>query len=116
VVEKIQTRREVVPLEGLHPELCSRVVVATAHAPVRIVELRHGETGDEYEVFAVAEDRFVHMLLTVRADGSVDESTHTTRREEIELVARGTDRATLRVPSDLIAVPLEIVSAISKTG
>jgi|SRR5581483_7481404 len=104
--------REILALDALHPALHSRVMAATAHAPIRIVERRRGDTGEEYEVFAVADDQFVHMSLALHPDGSVAETTHTALRAQMEVVAAGADHATIRIPDDVIAVPLEIASAI----
>jgi len=106
--------REVVPVERLQPELCSMVMAATADAAARVIECRHGEHGDEYEVHAIAGDRFVHMLLTVRPDDSVEETIHSEPLERVQVVATGTERATLRLPDDIVAIPLEIVAALAK--
>ncbi|MEW6471112.1 MAG: hypothetical protein AB1679_02490 [Actinomycetota bacterium] len=109
-------RREVLALNALHPELQARVMTATAHAPIRVVERFQGEAGEEFEVFAVAGDEFVHMSLSLRPDGSVAETTQTALRAETEVVAVGTDHATVRIPDDVVAVPLEIASAIRETS
>ena len=79
--------------DDLPSELRSRVMAATGNAELRVVERRHrtGEDPDEpgYEVYALAGDRFIHMALGFRSDGSVDEVTDTLLPEQI----RGVDIA-----------------------
>jgi hypothetical protein len=68
-------------LEELPPELRSRVVAATSHAEHRFISGRGAM--DEYEVHALIGDRFVHMLLSMRPGGSVEETTETLLRNQI---------------------------------
>lgn len=111
-----------VPLEELPAELRSRVMAATAHARHRCVERRTRQEGPDgsYEVYAIAGDRFVHMVLAVRPDGSVAEETETLLRHQIVEVALGDDQATLEVHEGTgprrIPVPLEIVPALTENG
>jgi hypothetical protein len=114
-----------VALETLHPELSSRILAATAHAQPRVIHRREGaaEAGiDEYEVHALAGDRLVQMVLSLRPDGSVAEATETFLLEDeiVDLVIEA-DHATIEVegPSgrQAIAVPLELAQALkSKTA
>lgn len=113
-----------VPLEELPAELRSRVMAATAHARHRCVARRTGDDGPDpsYEVYAVAGDRFVHMVLALRPDGSVAEETETLLRHQIVGVVLGDDEATLEVHQHegtglrRIPVPLEIVPALGENG
>ena len=111
---------ELVPLDALHPELRSRVMAATAHARPRVIRRREtlaeNVPRDEYEVYALAGDRFVYMVLSLRADGSVGESTRTFLPREIADVTIEDDEATVEVegPSgrQSIAVPVEVAQAL----
>ena len=111
-----------VPLEELPPELRSRVMAATAHAQHRWVEQRADEQGlgGGYEVYAIAGDRFVHMALALRPDGSVAEETETVLRRQIVEIAIDDDEATVEVHEESgprrISVPLEFVPALREDG
>jgi hypothetical protein len=115
---------DVVSLEDLPGELRSRVTAATAHAPHRSIAVRDrgGEPGakEEYEVHALDGDRFVHMVLAVRPDGSVEEATETLLRDQILRVGIEGDRATIEVDDATgrrsIAVPVAIATALEGTG
>jgi hypothetical protein len=103
---------EVVPLDALHPELRSRVMAATAHARPRVIRRREvlveNVPSDEYEVYALAGDRFVYMVLSLRGDGSVAETTRTFLPNEIIDVTIEKDEATLEVegPSGRQSIPV----------
>lgn len=90
---------EVVSLEDLPAELQSRVNAATAHAQYRHIDRRGrpGEEAEEYEVFALAGDRFVHTVLSLRPEGSVDEATETFLPDQILRVGVQGERAIIEV-------------------
>ena len=110
------TRR--VALETLHPELSSRILAATAHARPRVIHRREtAEPGaDEYEVHALAGDRLVQMVLSLRPDGSVDETTQSFLEDEIADLVVEADRATIEVdgPSgrQSLDIPVELAQAL----
>jgi uncharacterized protein YjbJ (UPF0337 family) len=87
--------------DNLPPEIHSRVMAATAHADVRLIRHVDGAaSGAEegvWEVNAVAGDRFVHMLLGLRADGSVSEETRTCLVMDIREITFDADGCTLEV-------------------
>jgi NADPH:quinone reductase len=108
---------DVVGLHDLPPQLRSRIMAATAHAQHRCitpVSRRHAAEG--YEVHAIAGDRFVHMVLALRPDGSVHEATETLLRNEIRRVEIQGDQGTIYVEHPArrgsIAVPLPIAAAL----
>jgi uncharacterized protein (DUF2267 family) len=106
-----------VAADELPAELRSRVMAATGNAEIRVIERRRrsGQDagGDDYQVYALAGDRFVHMRLGLRPDGSVDETTETLLPDEIhgvEIEARG---AIIRDRTDRsIAVPDRVAVAV----
>jgi hypothetical protein len=73
-------------------------MAATAHARPRVIRRREAVAedvpSDEYEVYALAGDRFVYMVLSLRADGSVGETTRTFLQREIADVTIEDDEAT----------------------
>src|SRR5439155_19869727 len=81
---------ESVALDDLPGELRSRIMAATGNAQLRVIAKRRGSDGsagaDAYEVYALAGDRFVHMALALRPDGSVEETTETLLADEIHAV------------------------------
>jgi hypothetical protein len=88
--------------DRLPAEIHSRIMAATAHARIRRIEhhtdadpaLPHGL----WTVDAVAGDRFVHLLLGLREDGSVFEETLTCLVAEIaDVTVEGSD-ATVSIP------------------
>ncbi|MDQ3946878.1 MAG: hypothetical protein M3357_17320 [Actinomycetota bacterium] len=113
---------EFVELETLPPELGSRVMAATAHARPRVIRRRPvlGEEAlrDEYDVYALAGDRLVCMELSLRAEGSVAETTRTFLLHEIAAITTEEDAAIVDVngPSgrQSIAVPLEVARALAE--
>jgi hypothetical protein len=112
-----------VALETLHPELSSRILAATAHAEPRIIHRREpaAEPGaEEYEVHALSGDRVVQMVLSLRPDGSVAETTETFLEDEIVDLVVEADHATVEVegPSgrQAIAVPVELAQALEGKG
>jgi hypothetical protein len=114
---------EALPLEDLPPELRSRVMAATAHAQHRFVARAGREDHDaiepRYEVHAVAGDRYVHMLLALRPDASVEEATETFLRDRILLVEREGDHATIEVDDAAgrrsITIPLATATALGSS-
>jgi hypothetical protein len=120
-VEAETARR--VALETLHPELSSRILAATAHARPLVIRRRENaaEGGtDEYEVHALAGDRVVQMVLSLRPDGSVAETTETFLEDEIADLVIEADHATIEVegPSgrQAIAIPVELAQALMGKG
>ncbi len=113
---------EVVLLEDLPAELGSRVKAATAHAQYRHIDRRGrpSQEEEEYEVFALAGDRFVHMVLSLRPEGSVDESTETFLPDQIQRVSVQGERAIIEVIDAAgprpIAVPLGMATALARSG
>lgn len=113
---------EFVALEALHPELGSRVMAATAHARPRVIRRRAalGEEvlRDEYEVYALAGDRLVCMVLSLRTEGSVAETTRTFLLHEITAITNQDDEAIVEVngPSgrQSITVPAEVARALTE--
>jgi len=90
--------------DNLPPEIHSRIMAATAHADDRLIRCSVGPDGPEpgspepvWEVDAVANDRFVHMVLALRADGSVLEATRTFLLSEILEISLDDDGATVEV-------------------
>jgi hypothetical protein len=78
---------DAVSLEALPAELRSRVIAATAHAQHRLI-IRRSPGGQDpqaegYQIYALAGDRFVHMVLALRPDGSVEETTQTLLRNQM---------------------------------
>jgi uncharacterized protein (DUF2267 family) len=108
---------ETVPVKELPPELRSRVMAATGNAEIRVIE-RRGRAGNEaeepgYEVYALAGDRFVHMVLRRRPDGSVEETTETMLPEHIRGVDIEAQHAALRDQAGrLIPVPANVAVAV----
>lgn len=109
---------ETVPLAKIPAEVRSRVMAATAHARVRWVEQRAaGENLRGYEVYAVAGDRFVHMVLALRPDESVAEETETVLLSQIVEVVIGDDHVAIEVSDGpgrrRIPVPFALLPAVS---
>lgn len=108
--------------DDLPPEIHARIMAATAHASVRSIEkLADPEPGSGqgiWEVNAVAGDRFVHMTLGLRGDGSVSEDTHTFLTSEILEVACDSDRATVEVQGPggrrSISIPASVGRAVDQ--
>jgi hypothetical protein len=112
---------ESVTLANIPSEVRSRVMAATAHARVRWVEQRAGEENlHGYEVYAVAGDRFVHMLLALRPDGSVAEETETVLLTQIVNVVLGDDHAAIEVSEGSgrrrIPIPFALLPALPDGG
>lgn len=87
--------------DTLPPEILSRIMAATAHADVRLIRgagAAHREVAEEeWEVNSLANDRFVHMALGVRSDGSVAEATETFLINEVVHVSFDADGATVEL-------------------
>jgi hypothetical protein len=120
-VEEAETVARRVALETLHPELSSRILAATAHARPLIIQRREGGTEggtDEYEVHALAGDRVVRMVLSLRPDGSVAETTQTFLEDEIADLVVEAGHATIEVegPSgrQAITIPVELAEALGQ--
>jgi hypothetical protein len=108
-----------VALETLHPELSSRILAATAHAQPLVIHRRERASEpeiEEYEVNALAGDRVVQMVLWLRPDGSVAETTQTYLEDEIVDLVVEADHATIEVeaPSgrQAVTVPVELAEAL----
>ncbi len=102
--------------EDLPPELRSRVMAATGNADIRVIERREPvepQAEGGYEVFAVAGDRFIHMVLRLRVDGSGDEVTETMLPENIRGVDIEVERAAVRDGSGRsFSVPAAVAVAV----
>jgi HAD superfamily hydrolase (TIGR01549 family) len=102
-------------LDDLPGELRSRVEAATAHADRRTIRRR----GDGFEVHALAGDRVVHMLLCLRRDDSVEETTETFVVSQILDVVLGRDQATVELDDEAgrrsLTVPIELGEALART-
>lgn len=86
--------------DNLPPEIHSRIMAATAHADERLIRRSDGSPGTPervWEVDALAGDRFVHMVLGLRADGSVFEETRTFLIAEILEISFDDDGSTVEV-------------------
>jgi hypothetical protein len=81
--------------DDLPSEIHARIMAATAHASIRVIHQRPGLDpqcpGGLWDVDAVAGDRFVHMTLGLREDGSVSEETQTFLTTEIDDVSLSPD-------------------------
>src|SRR5687768_2147939 len=81
--------------DDLPSEIHARIMAATAHASIRVIHHRPGVDpqcpGGLWDVDAVAGDRFVHMTLGLREDGSVSEETQTFLTTEIDDVSLSSD-------------------------
>ena len=103
-------------LEDLPHELRSRIEAATAHSQRRLLERRPSQQApeEEYRVYALTSDRVVHMVLSLRPDGSVDEATETFLRGQITRVEIQGDEASLEVMTPdgrrSIAVPAMVAT------
>jgi uncharacterized protein YjbJ (UPF0337 family) len=108
--------------DNLPAEIHSRVMAATSQAQARVIQ--HLDASDPvfpqgvWTVDAVAGDRFVHMVLGLRGDGSVSEETRTFLTTDIVEVAFDPGGATLAVrgPSgpESIRVPDAIGRAVNR--
>ena len=90
--------------DNVRPEIHSRIMAATAHADDRLIRCSDGPDGAQpgssepvWEVDALANDRFVHMVLGLRADGSVSEATRTFLLSEIVEISFDGDGSTVEV-------------------
>jgi HAD superfamily hydrolase (TIGR01549 family) len=105
----VREEAEQASLDDLPAELRSRVQAATAHATRRTIR-RRGD--DAFEVHALAGDRVVHMLLGLRAEGSVDETTETFVRSQVLGVVLSGDRATVELDDGTgprsVTLPIEL--------
>lgn len=101
--------RTVPSLDQLPAELRSRVEAATAHASYRMI--RQTDT-QAFEVYALAGDRVVHMVLGLRPSGSVDEMTETFVRHQVLGVVLSGDQATVHMRDEAgqrsVTVPLAL--------
>ena len=81
--------------DDLPREIHARIMAATAHATIRVIHQRSGLDpqcpGGLWDVDAVAGDRFVHMTLGLREDGSVSEETQSFLTTEIDDVSFSQD-------------------------
>ena len=112
--------QDFVDVEDLPPELRSRVAAASAHAQYRVIDrCRPGDQAgsDEYEVYALAGDRVVHMRLSMRPDGSVAEATETFLRQEILRVDMAGEHAAVEVENAggqrTIPIPMGLAATLT---
>lgn len=99
---------ETVRIEALPEELRSRILAATAqasHRRIRRLEA-HGEVGTAYAVEAVAGDRVTLMRLSLRPDGSVEESTDSFTTRDIVHVDAEASELTVQGPEGTRSVPI----------
>jgi hypothetical protein len=109
--------------EALPAELRSRVMAATAHAQHRLIIPRspggQDPPAEGYDIYALAGDRFVHMMLALRPDGSVDETTQTLLRNQIMRVVIEDDHAAIEVEDAAgrrsVTIPMDTARALSAT-
>ena len=87
--------------DNLPPEIHSRIMAATAHAEDRLIRRSDasapGMPRGVWEVNALANDRFVHMVLGLRADGSVSEATRTFLISDVLEISFDDDGSTVEV-------------------
>ena len=109
--------------DDLPADIHARIMAATAHAQVRVIKKRTGVDPrcpqGCWDVDAVAGDRFVHMMLGVREDGSVFEETRTFLTSEISDVAftpAGASAVAVQGPAghETLSVPESIGHAIDR--
>jgi hypothetical protein len=104
--------------DHLPPEIHDRIMAATAHASERVI--RHSEqpeTGSPegtWEVSALAGDRFVHMLLGRRGDGSVSEETDTFLVADLLDISFDADGALIEVPGPAATGPIRVSDAVGR--
>ena len=114
---------DAVSLEALPAELRSRVMAATPHAQHRLIIRRRpdgqGPTAEGYQIYALAGDRVVHMMLALRPAGSVEESTQTLLRNQIVRVVIEDDQAAIEVEDAAgrrsITIPIDTAIALGGT-
>ena len=107
------TRTGTVTAEELPAELRSRVMAASGNAELRIIERTGPDGRDGYTVYALAGGRFVHMVLQLRPDGSVDEVTQTLLPNEIQRVEVAPEGAAIHDRADHpIPVPAPVAVAV----
>jgi hypothetical protein len=109
--------------DDLPSDIHARIMAATAHAAIRVIEKR-AESDPEcpdgrWDVNAVAGDRFVHMTLGLREDGSVAEETRTCLTSEILAVSFIPDgAATVTVPGqatpEVLSIPASVARALGR--
>ena len=109
--------------DDLPPDIHARIMAATAHAAVRVIQRRAGSDPQcphgLWDVDALSGDRFVHMTLGVREDGSVFEETRTFLTSEILDVSFAPDEAaavTVQGPAgrETLSVPVSIGRALDR--
>lgn len=109
--------------DDLPPEIHARIMAATAHAAIRVIHHRPDSDpqrpGGVWDVDAVAGDRFVHMTLGLRSDGSVSEDTQTFLTTEIVDVSFSPDgdaAVAVRGPAgrQSILIPASIGQALGR--
>lgn len=115
-----------VRIEALPDQLQSRILAATAHASHRRIRRLESDSGTDaadaaYAVEAVAGDRVTLMRLSLRPDGSVDESTDSFTTRDIVGVDRDASELTVRGPEGTRSVKVapetaEAVRALSADG
>jgi len=88
--------------DHLPPEILSRIMAATAHASERVIRQCDVPESDplegSWEVSALTGDRFIHMFLGLRGDGSVSEATATYFVADLLDISFDADGALIEVP------------------
>src|SRR3954453_18878788 len=88
--------------DHLPPEILSRIMAATAHARERVIRQcdvpASAPLEGSWEVSALTGDRFIHMFLGLRGDGSVSEATATYFVADLLDISFDADGALIEVP------------------
>jgi hypothetical protein len=88
--------------DHLPPEIHARIMAATAHASERMIQRSDLPDSDApqgtWEVSALTGDRFVHMVLGLRGDGSVSEATGSFLVAELLEISFDAEGALIDVP------------------
>ena len=109
--------------DDLPPDIHARIMAATAHAAVRVIQKRAGSVPQcphgLWDVDAVAGDRLVHMTLGVREDGSVLEETRaflTSELSDISFVPDGDATVTVDGPAgrETLSIPASVGRALDR--
>lgn len=110
--------------DELPSDIHARIMAATAHAAVRVIQKRVGSDPEcpngLWEVNALAGDRFVHMTLGVREDGSVYEETLTFLTSEIldvSFVPDGAATVAVQGPAgrETMSIPVSVGRALDRS-
>jgi hypothetical protein len=104
--------------DTLPPEIHSRIMAATAHASERVIRRCDPPESDPlegcWEVSALAGDRFVHMFLGLRGDGSVSEATATFLVTDLLDISFDADGALIEVPGRPETISIRVSDAVGR--